>query len=720
MTEIKDANKLDRTARFLLIEVRRGVGSPPFYGVKWQPLWGAKVDRIEINHGSKSNVTTIWFPQFRWQQAPSLRQGDMVRITTNEFYHAERTIVFSGFLTSFLSDFSGGDDKNPAYERVAIVCMDYRWLLKMTTSIVGQIARGPDDYTNYGQPTQAPIDYEYTWLSGQRCIFNANGKPNRDPVDLSVYYAGSTYLCDTPIFADESVGQSWTAGQMIRHILSPMWNHAFNSWPICDPALLTGLNHADMEKVISHVVVDGLNVIDALEFIVKQIGFSFREDYGNDGFVNLVFYKIGDSVGYVRDYYNPTILQQLHAPAVGENIKYAVEEGKKMLWAASIAEDIGGVVNMPMGLGMPDRFEFTSKLVPAWLDSDLVPDTSDDNANLYFTEAELQEETSPNTYSYYQYYHPRGDSFKRDVGRKWVLNLTGLYTNPDTYDRGMPFDWATIIPPRFILDSAGKRLYGPFNRELLPCLTFDKDSLNTVGIKVEFSFDAGVTWQVIPAMISALKKECGIYIDEANLAELVDQAQGNISGGTLDGEQLNYYTSLADDSLNSRSFKNNQWKTRIRVTASVQMDQRLWRTAMPTSLSGSPFHQMAVYDYSQHYGITNRTPSSIYNQTALPAWNLNTTPWFDKHLKAVRAANEDMSISGSFTLERFWLGDGSGAPDFAVGDCIEKITGRELSLSAAMASTSVYPEIIQLIYLPDNQMMKLITRDLRFAQVLIN
>jgi len=73
-----------------------------------------------------------------------------------------------------------------------------------------------------------------------------------------------------------------------------------------------------------------------------------------------------------------------------------------------------------------------------------------------------------------------------------------------------------------------------------------------------------------------------------------------------------------------------------------------------------------------------------------------------------------------------WLGSKSSPqPEFAVGDCIEKITGREYDLSSVIAGegksedVKVYPEIIQIIYLPDQQKEKLITRDLRFAEVLL-
>ena len=68
-------------------------------------------------------------------------------------------------------------------------------------------------------------------------------------------------------------------------------------------------------------------------------------------------------------------------------------------------------------------------------------------------------------------------------------------------------------------------------------------------------------------------------------------------------------------------------------------------------------------------------------------------------------------------MERLWL-DGS-QPEFLPGDCIEGITGRSHSLAASYNGGEVFPEIIKVVYHPDRQRMDLITRDLRFADVVI-
>jgi len=209
------------------------------------------------------------------------------------------------------------------------------------------------------------------------------------------------------------------------------------------------------------------------------------------------------------------------------------------------------------------------------------------------------------------------------------------------------------------------------------------------------------------------------------LSEIVDKSESLISGGDLDDVQLNYFTSLADDKVNSRSFKNGQWYTLVRITASVQMDQRLFSSAedpafiAPTTVFGSPFHHSQVYDFSEKYGLAKRTDSSSFADSDMPAYEMDSSEYIDRHLLAVRQANEDRTISGRFTLERLWLGDGSAAPDYALGDGIERITGRNYSLSVRIGGRIVHPEIIQIIYLPERQKQQLITRDLRFADVLL-
>jgi len=721
-----DARNIHRYAQRLVVEFKPGVGAPPSFGDVWHPLWGAKIDRIEINRDVKSSTAAIWFPDYRWNEDAGLVWGDMVRIRTDELAASDRTVLFVGFVTARLPAFSGGSEQSMSdgrgakpYERCAFLCQDFRWLLASTSVITGQYARGRDDYDDWGLPTQHAISDECTWFGGRRTIFNADGKPNSDPIVYQLHDSSHNYLCDVPIFAnpstDPDVAIPWTARDMIHYILA-MHNFAYQYLPIDDPGELVGLDDSDWDMVLNHIVVDGLNLMEAVHLICKHIGWGFRQENTNNGTVTLLFYKPGGAVEHVRDDEHPTILHRLHAPDVGEAITTPVAAGRKLLWSMELAEDIAGVVNAPWGLGSPQRFEFSAELVPAWPDEELVPDDSGGYANLFFTEAELGEMTSPNDKPYYRYYHARGDEFRRHVGRKWVLNETGRYSR-SPYDRGMPFDFTSVIPAGYIYDSAGKRIYGPFNRRLLPCLTVDNEMVNSVGIILRFSFNGGAAWQVIPCAIIGLTEECGVWIREANLAEIIDQAQGTIAEGPLAGKALNLWTSLADDIVAGAIFKDGEWRTRLQVTASVQMDRRLAKVSPPSSASGSPFYHSAIYDFSEKWGLQKRSSASIFDGGSLSTADIDSSLYLARHIDAIRAENEDMSISGRFTLERLWLGDGRGVPDFMIGDGIERITGREYDLSISFGGGAVYPEVVQIVYLPDAQKMELITRDLRFVKM---
>ncbi len=706
-----DENVIQRIAQFLIVEVNPHSGSPPAYESGWHTVWAAKVERIEIGNAARPSIAVVFFPDLRWHADHSLRHGDRIRITTAEAREEDRTCVFSGFMTNQVSSFAGGSEKDKGHERNAVICADHRWLLQRTTVMYGQLVRGPDDYDDYGTDTQAPKADGYTYMTGRRLIFNADGKPNKDPVYV-VYEEVDDTEYETPIFAArEGLATAWTVKEMLAYVIN-MHNTADDYFAITDPMIDPILVDQDMDRVITHVVCEGLDVLTAIDQIVRQVGWSFREDYTWRGTALFTFYKINSAEGSTRGMLQPTIRHELHAPAAGEFISYAVAEGRKMVVAAQIAEDIGDVINSIRGLGAPDLFEFTAELVPAWKDSDLVPDTSESNSQVYKTEAELQSDENPNGYSVYQKYHIKGELFwsYRDVGRKWALNEGGDYS-AGLYDRGMPFDFAGVIDAEYLLDDDGKRLYAPFNRQLLPCLTRDEHTLDSVGIKVEFSLNGGSTWQVMSGVINSLSGEAGIHIDEPNLAEMLGEVHDTIRLGTLADVERNYWTSLCADKLEGRSFKDGDWYTRVRVTASIQMDQRLVRFSEPSSAGGSPFEHKAAHDYYDSHGIAKRMSASIFVAEGLPAKELDTSAWLTASLDRIREANEDMSISGQYVLDRLWL------DAFACGDVVERITGREYDLSVNYGSRTIYPEIIQIVHLPTQQKTMLITRDLRFAEV---
>jgi len=711
-----DATNADRVAQPLIVEVKPPYGVPPSYPDDWAPVWDALVERIEISPGPTPSTARIAMPNARWNARPPwMTKAGLVRICSNYWvsHTGLRTYIFEGVITAIDSSFSGGmgagESFSPGHESMAVICLDYRWLTAVTSPLLGRCVRGPDDYATPGDYTSSPLADSYTWVSGRRIVFNESARPNRAAYRLNLPSHHVDYDC--PIFsvADD---QPWTAGEMIEYCVSPLHNRALRYMDLTSDGHLLGLEHEDFDTIINNVAVDGLNVIEGIALIARHIGWSFREEATNTG-PRLAFYKPGSASPHARTTANTTTLHTLHAPAVSEAVNTAVAAGRKMLWSMALREDIGNIVNRPYAIGAPHRFEFTAELVPAWCDYDFAPDPG----ALFFTDADLQEYDAPNSLSYYRNYHVRGSNFLRNVARRWSLNETGRYTPTSTFNRGMPFDFAAVVPPEHIL-TGSHRMYAPFARQLLPVLTQDKDGVNSIGIVVEFSFDGGDTWQVLPGAISSLSDEAGIYIAEPNLCEMVDEGEGTICGGDLDGVQLNYFSSLADDKLNSRSFKNGDWRTRCRVTASIQLDHRLGRYITGSAACGSPFHQVKVHDFSSAYGLSLRTAASMFDGTDYPADELDSTDRIDEHLKALRLAHQDASLSGLFVLERLWLGDDPlGLPIFMPGDGIAGISGRAFNLTGRSSGRDVYPEIVKIIYLGPEQRQHLVTRDLRFTEI---
>jgi hypothetical protein len=141
----------------------------------------------------------------------------------------------------------------------------------------------------------------------------------------------------------------------------------------------------------------------------------------------------------------------------------------------------------------------------------------------------------------------------------------------------------------------------------------------------------------------------------------------------------------------------------------------LWTTAR----SGSPFQHRRAVELASKYRFERQESTSSYYGSPQPVVQQNEYQDLKDHIDFLRDANEDMTISGRFTLERMWLNDnaggGLGQPVFLPGDQIQRITGRQRDLAASFGATTVWPEIVSVVYQPNAQRQQLITRDLRFA-----
>lgn len=703
-----DSQKLSRFAQPLFINHAKGV--PPTYG-DFEPVYGAKIENLVYNINAVPDYCIFWFPAVRWNDdSTDMIVGDMVRVVDGD-----GTIYFEGYITKDLREFSGGDGKQGGYERQAYMAQDIRYLFAKSVPIYGQQGRGYDDYEGDGSKKNTLTDF-----SGRRCIFNPllrPGKPakgNKDSDDAEIEGIYYPAFCDPSDSADK-----WKMFDMLRFVLSLIEDEIDDYFAIDWESINYLADIDEWKQSPSNITIEGLNAATAMQFLCKRIGWSYRIDYDGDD-SHLVFFKSGQTDATSRDDTHPNIQQKLFAPAAMEedvadskkDLLQNVQAGKVLVQTAQFNIDIENIVNAPIYFGAKQRVEFTVELAPGWKDSDLSLEVG---ANLFLYDSQLEGMTQDElqAINYYKYYHPKGNSFKRDVGRMWVLNENGKYTGGN-YDRGAAYDLSYNLPIDFAFDDSDKRTFGPFSREFLHCLTKDFVADCQLAPVVEFSFDMGETWRKIAASIENVDGQCGIEIKEPNLAQIKNELDLPITGGDLDGVELNYWTSLCDDKLDNRSFKNGEWYTRVRITVSVELDQRIYGQLTPDN-SGSPFNQVAIWDHSNEYHQQAVHSSSIFTGKGLPSDARDDTDLFVDYIRKLRDSLQESVISGFFILERLWLNK------FRIGDCITQIEGRDYDFKTIVGNVDeskkiLYPEIVQIEILPQQQKMKLVTRNLNYGR----
>jgi hypothetical protein len=182
MTDLTyDAQSMLRVAQPLVVEARYcdaqgGIGA-------WQPQWNAVVQRIEIiwriNPASHHSV---------FRHSLERTASDRIWLADPYPHRSARTSQWGayrrmgcpfdfilGLCHRLSSILHGGDGYHPASEEVAVECRDFRWLLAATSPVFGQFARSVDQASaNQG-----------TFFSGRTLVFNADGKPDKDPVELT-------------------------------------------------------------------------------------------------------------------------------------------------------------------------------------------------------------------------------------------------------------------------------------------------------------------------------------------------------------------------------------------------------------------------------------------------------------------------------------------------------------------------------------------------------
>jgi hypothetical protein len=401
-----------------------------------------------------------------------------------------------------------------------------------------------------------------------------------------------------------------------------------------------------------------------------------------------------------------------------------------LVWDFKGSFDAAQIANVGRMLGERKIHEITAELTPAWLDSQLAVDWPDADDPLYMSEKDIKEALEAgdalNTVStYYKDYHTSGSGFnaKRVVGRKWALNETGRYADTTYYNRGGPFDLTTVIDGL----SADDITYVP-RPAVRPISMIDAE--NAAKVLLEWSVDGGTTWMEFQGRYELLEDEWGVFITQPNLAEITcadasgitDNTYGSGSEKTAYAE-VNFWTALFRDREKGYSFADDEWQLKLRLTASLAIDERLIAEEDNISASDIPYRLEGLWDFTQQYKYRQRESNSRYAAAGknFDVREYDHTASLASHLEEVTELARQRGRSATFTLPTIHLAEGDDPAwwykRFRVGDAIEGIAGRGISLQTRTgAEGAEFVCIRQIIIAPELESETLITGDTRTSK----
>jgi len=307
------------------------------------------------------------------------------------------------------------------------------------------------------------------------------------------------------------------------------------------------------------------------------------------------------------------------------------------------------------------------------------------------------------------------------VGRKWALNETGIYSKRLTFARGGPYDFSNSI------DGFDDSNHGYFPRTIKDTLTSLGPDGNSLKYKIQWSINSGKSWMDFDYKVLLLEDEFGIYIAEPNLAMIKPFAEKTIFEpsdfrGQSDIEN-NYFTEMCFQLINDKSWADvvNPWTLRIRIICSVELDDRLVNINDITNQSGSKYAQSVLLDLSNQYQFSKREASSIFaSGNVFPSSELDNTEALKNNQTLIDKLNREARRTGNFAIPYIYWAEGASGewrlPRFTVGDCIEGIKGRGVSLATlggGQGDSSNYVTVEQVRYLPEKGHTEIVTADLR-------
>ena len=683
-------------------------------GLSFHKLDDAVVDNITINDFNSPSTVAFTMLTARAGDEQLIGHGSLIKVTSGQ------ATIFMGMITNHPQGAAGTSGGGSPYERVGFKAMDYRYILSRTNVICGVYGHGYSDYdfTSFDPADTSKIltaQDTCTYFSGIRCIFNPEGRGNCTGNPLNIYWRSGGVTSDVHVFVEAGYGHRWTARQMIMYLLFIGWDNFKDYFDVQNPADFEGLNNDVFDKTPWHVAVEGLSLTEAIYAVCKEVGMRFREVYSSSE-PRWQFYqprKIDSNNCAFHSLYCPAPLDMVKNKKVLP-ANYLDASKTKRTWAFDIETDSTKQVSYAITVGAPDRYEITAELVPSWNDSEF--NAMFDVTPPYINEEDLGSFEDPNTLECFAILDSRGERFNQSLGRLWTLNELGIYSfNP--YNRDIPRDFYELLGSD-ARDKTARARFGLHHRPLLPSLTQLGLTNDSSGIRVDFSFDGGASWQPLNCSIINIEDSGGIWIAEPNLHNIKPPGNLVIPEGAMIGRVLSLLSSIYNDVFtDERVFRlNNErlpsgksnWQTRIRVTACIELEQRKIKIADGGS---SPIYR-ELYDFSDRYRYHKRSASSVLTGTADEH---DDSSQLQYQADTILEQNGHIRAAGTFTLDCIDF-------QFAPGDVIGGVEGRNIVLGTKAAADNngdifaTGAEIVQVIHEPLAQTTRLITADDRFTE----
>lgn len=542
-----------------------------------------------------------------------------------------------------------------------------------------------------------------THVTGLPCTFNADGEGNLSDqwyVDADHGSIG-TFTYD----ADPS-GYSWTYAQALRYLA---YHHSMRLFLSTDPILddtaaiattrggavdeagTSGLYRALLREP-DDLNVDGLSAVEAVGLLCDRAGVYFhlaRTTSGGEPRSELRVWARGSGTATWLYLDRPTD----GSMGTSRSATAAADEIFELnnVAGGEISFDAGRVLTSPLGVGGVKLYEATFPLVAGWAPSaDLDAAADSDAAKQAATDALDELAVNPGalaTNTWLRRYHRSGADFADfgDVGRLWVLNEDGAFTDAP-YSRGAAYDFGRALST----EEAATRRWMRRTRTFLPCVTRDRsgDRLSPV---VQFSFDAGTTWEPVPggAHVTVLADRCGLRVHADCLAELRSRRVTDAAGS----EMLSVWDALVDDQL------------RVRATASVASDFRMWAEATERGdASQTLFPSSQVVDRLTVFQYRTRLNSNSVltaADTEDPAqYERDDSAAFQEFVDKWADQSRDLGITGEPQLP--WI-----ETDYEIGTQIRGVRGRDFWFDTRRCGEDDWPHVAAITWDAVSQVTRL-------------